>query len=211
MIIFLTQRSMYDMYGCRCDMLESAYLHFLRDFFSSLSQSVVTIPVSNEPSAVKALTEELSSDLVILTGGGNVVAASSIDGTDISISRELTEGYLYTYASERGIPVLAICRGMQFVNIRLGGEVHQLEGHMGVHSVISENNIHTVNSFHRYGMKERDLSEEVDVAAMSEDGIVEAYGSFKKRLLGVQWHPERKGADRILFMNLCRKYLGLEL
>ncbi len=212
MIIFLTQRSIYDKHGSRCDMLETDYVNFFRTFFSPVSKNIVAIPVNNHPKNTKALLENILPDLIILTGGGNVIDVSCCNGQDISISRELTERILYTFASKKKIPVLAICRGMQFVNLQHGGALSKIEGHIGPHQVISNQTTYTVNSFHHFGIKTDNLAEGIDVAAIcKESNVIEAYGSVSKRILGIQWHPEREGSDPMLLKNLCHKYLGVPL
>ena len=129
--------------------------------------------------------------------------------------RDRFELELFQLACDRNIPVLAICRGMQLVNIALGGDMIQdLEtsgknNHRknpasdGIHPVsisidsllysIAGSESGVVNSAHHQGLGR--ISEELVVTALSPDGVAEAIEykdpSGKAFFLGVQWHPER--------------------
>ena len=124
------------------------------------------------------------------------------------------EAILCDWALERDIPILAVCRGIQFLNIHCGGTVYQnlptqRPGPINhsqeppydipVHSVtVMENSFLAtltgagelqVNSFHHQAVDEVAPGFEVD--ATSPDGLVEAIHLPGKRfVLGVQWHPE---------------------
>jgi putative glutamine amidotransferase len=117
----------------------------------------------------------------------------SIDQLDIDVIR---------IAIEMNKEILGICRGLQVINVALGGTLHQhIDGHRSksltkTHSitVLPETLLSTlidtkseVNSFHHQAIKT--LAPFIRVSAMSEDGIIEAIEAPK--LLAVQWHPER--------------------
>lgn len=115
------------------------------------------------------------------------------------------------------IPVLAICRGMQLINIALGGDMiqdleaigksnHRKQGAAdGMHEItlikksllfeISGKEIGTVNSAHHQAVD--NIAVDLVVNALSADGVVEGLEwkekAGKNFLLGVQWHPERLG------------------
>ncbi|MDV7757294.1 gamma-glutamyl-gamma-aminobutyrate hydrolase family protein [Liquorilactobacillus mali] len=113
-----------------------------------------------------------------------------------------------------GKPILGICRGIQVLNVALGGTLYQdLEaqnpnvkiqhaqatlGHFKTHHVKIEENSRLssllgdnslVNSRHHQAIKQ--VAEGLTVAAISPDGIVEAVESENSnQILAVQWHPE---------------------
>lgn len=120
---------------------------------------------------------------------------------------------------ERGIPLLAICRGFQELNAALGGtlatEVQEIKGNMdhradydlspderfslahqvhvtpgGCLSGIVEADEITVNSLHRQAVMT--LAPGLDIEARAPDGIIEAVTvrDAKGFAVGVQWHPE---------------------
>ncbi len=115
-------------------------------------------------------------------------------------------------AIKKNIPILGICRGLQLINVTLGGSLYQdigqienSNGHMFmrdesqiVHIVNIQKDtiLHRlygdsiyVNSMHHQAIK--DLGKNLTVSAYSEDKIVEAI-EYKDKpfIMGVQWHPE---------------------
>lgn len=158
-------------------------------------------------------------DGLLLTGGHDVgpyvygQEASKECGVPCRVRDEM-ESILFKMALEVDKPVLGICRGIQFMNAYLGGDLYQdlpteydckVEHHMvppydrTAHKVeVLENcmlaeiigaGVHEVNSYHHQAVKR--LADLLDVMAVSEDGLIEA-ASVKnmKFMVGVQWHPE---------------------
>jgi len=128
--------------------------------------------------------------------------------------RDLFEMSLYKSALKNDIPVLAVCRGMQLVNVLQGGTLTQDLGHLNTrhkaveevdrdHEITIEKNslleeivrIPTgkINSAHHQCIDE--LGEGLMVNCLAEDGTVEGTEWKEKEgkpfLLCVQWHPER--------------------
>ncbi len=131
--------------------------------------------------------------------------------------RDVYELGLLKRALERGVPVLAVCRGTQVLNVALGGTLWQdiqtqkegsiehrnAELYDALHHDIEllpggvlerlhpEGPIVRVNSVHHQGIKQ--LAPELNVEARSvEDGIIEgvSMNSDGRWCVGVQWHPE---------------------
>lgn len=161
----------------------------------------------------KQLDKYLSlADGLLLSGGGDV--DPSFYGEErqpqcgeASKIRDEMEITLCRKAVERGIPVLGICRGVQVMNIALGGTLYQhIENHARhdlprepVHTAVIERGtrLHAilgvdtvgVNSRHHQAVK--DVAEGLIISARAEDGTAEAAempGDYF--FLGVQWHPE---------------------
>ena len=134
-------------------------------------------------------------------------------------ARDSTAIPLLRRAIERGVPVLAICRGFQELNVALGGsiatEIQELAGKMDHRAVVSDNQaerfkIHQnisvregsclasiigagdvkVNSLHRQAVDR--LAVNLAVEATALDGTIEAVSvtNSKAFAVGVQWHPE---------------------
>jgi putative glutamine amidotransferase len=139
--------------------------------------------------------------------------------------RDRAELALLTAALERDLPVLAICRGSQVLNVALGGDLVQhlpdLVGHErhkhtpGVfadHDVDVENGTRLaallgdrapVKSHHHQGLGR--LGDGLRASARAEDGAVEAVEASARRFaLGVLWHPEA-GEDMKLFEALVEE------
>ena len=129
--------------------------------------------------------------------------------------RDEFELMVFGYALEKKLPVLAICRGMQLVNIALGGNLiqdiedagkndHRRHGDTdGMHQIrVRENSLlfeivgkdtGVINSAHHQAMGI--IAPDLEVNAWSEDTIAEG-AEWKNKtgkpfLLCVQWHPER--------------------
>jgi putative glutamine amidotransferase len=176
---------------------------------------------------------------LLLPGGGDVeparYGAEQHPETDgIRPALDALEVELLRLARDRALPVLAICRGHQLVNVALGGALHQHidgDGHRAIPcdapSWEWESRWHTVriepdsrlaalvgggelrvNSRHHQGVRPELLARGMRAVAFSPDGFIEASeardGSW---LLSVQWHPEREeviGGCRALFEGFVR-------
>lgn len=132
----------------------------------------------------------------------------------VDCERDRFEAELARMYIAAGKPVLGICRGMQLLNVIMGGTLsqdvsgsiahmldHQRNGcHLYAHRVDiptgtllagiagTSGNV-PVNSFHRQGIRE--LGDGLVVEARSADGLPEAISMVgRDDVLGVQWHPE---------------------
>jgi gamma-glutamyl-gamma-aminobutyrate hydrolase PuuD len=129
-------------------------------------------------------------------------------------------------ALERDVPMLAICRGSQVLNVALGGDLEQHvpdrvghELHREVPGVFSEHAVEVlpgtklasvlaertgdVKSHHHQGFGA--LAPTLRESARAPDGTLEAIEDPSRRFaLGVLWHPEA-GEDRALFEALVRE------
>jgi len=160
-------------------------------------------------------------DGLLLSGGGDVeprffgqerlARLRSVDRL-----RDEMEMWLARQAVERDVPMLAICRGMQVLNVALGGTLYQdiktqlpgalrhdfyaeyPRGHRGhALEVVSGTRLAhilgcttlSVNSFHHQCLEE--VASPLRVTATAPDGLVEAVELPGRRfMVGVQWHPE---------------------
>ena len=163
-------------------------------------------------------------DGLLLSGGPDVDPARYGDDYvhpatyGIDPERDQFEIDLFDAALRRGIPVFGICRGIQVMNVALGGTLIQdvstehpgaadvghrqhergLEDSAVGHEMsavdaaplpIFGNNDLGVNSFHHQAI--RDLAPELMPVAFSPDGLVEAVVMRgNPEVFGVQWHPE---------------------
>ena len=128
-------------------------------------------------------------------------------------------------ALERDVPLLAICRGSQVLNVALGGGIEQhvpdrvgTNVHKETPGVFAEHDVavepgtrlesllgerHDVKSHHHQGFAR--LGEGLREAARAPDGTVEALEDRTRRFtLGVLWHPEA-GEDAALFEALVEE------
>jgi putative glutamine amidotransferase len=141
--------------------------------------------------------------------------------------RDEAEWKMIDAAFRRRLPILAICRGMQLLNVYLGGTLvrdlsedgHQLEDterhavHIergsALHRLVRTNAGDATSSHHQ---AVDEVGEGLRVAARHEDGVVEAIEwttpMRKPWLAAVQWHPERMGLDEPLAGTLLGGFLA---
>ena len=180
-------------------------------------------------------------DGILLTGSLSNVEPQHYEGEDSAAGTlhdperdELTLP-LACRAIEQGIPLLAVCRGFQELNVALGGTLHQnvaiVEG-LNVHSEDSNDALdvqygpsHTVNlveggllhnllgeptamvnSLHKQGV--RKLAPGLSVEAIADDGLVEGFrvDDVPGFALGVQWHPEWKVTENEFSMKIFKAF-----
>lgn len=137
--------------------------------------------------------------------------------------RDTQEVTLLNWALNRQLPVFGICRGMQLINVVLGGDLtsdlpgdhpeklnlHRTTTHQ-IRLINQQDEPFTINSFHHQGVTADQLAPGLEVLAVStEDQLVEAFVQREKKLLAVQWHPERAGGQFELVQKMLREYLAL--
>jgi putative glutamine amidotransferase len=182
-----------------------------------------------------ALPEDVCG--LILPGGGDV--DPSLYGGDrhprthnVNPVRDHFELALLGDALRRDLPVLAICRGMQLLNVELGGT---LEQHLGdrpgrlphdrdrpraevAHNVrVAEDSALRrilgapeigVNSHHHQGLER--IADELREVGWAEDGVLEAVESRQHSwVIGVQWHPEVMAPVDRTHATLFRRFLDV--
>jgi putative glutamine amidotransferase len=164
-------------------------------------------------------------DGLLLSGGEDVDPArygarpsralGPVDG-----ARDAFELALFQVARERSLPVLGICRGIQLINVAMGGTLWQdlpserpgpvnhdpggrrdgrshavrlAPGSRAARAVGAATLV--PNSFHHQGI--RDLAPGLIASGWADDGLVEAVETpdDDSWLLAVQWHPEEMHAD----------------
>jgi putative glutamine amidotransferase len=196
------------------------------------------VPPLSSSDAASAVLDSVAG--LVLTGGEDVDPARYGEKRhekvrSVSAARDATEAALIKEARERGTPVLAICRGIQILNVALGGTlvqdipsqcetdiVHDEEsardsrtheisvepGSLIARAIGTEHC--TVNSFHHQSVKR--VADGMRVTARSPDGIIEGLESTDEDwwVMAVQWHPEEMTAssepwDQGLFKAFARK------
>ena len=150
-----------------------------------------------------------------LSGGEDVAPGrygAKADGSEPPyLERDATEFALLERSLARDLPILAICRGFQVVNVAFGGSlVQHIAGHTEAHGPVVPHVVtaapssllaaacgtapHRVNSYHHQAVTDAILAPGLRATARI-DGFVEAFEASDSRahrwLVGVQWHPER--------------------
>ena len=189
--------------------------------------SVVTPPEDGNSSKVLE-----GSGGLMLTGGPDVdpaiYGAEPDPDANLELCRPLDdlELRLLDYALDHDMPVLAICRGMQLLNVAFGGQLIQdLPGHKAERedgcwqpekhliymapgakaaAIIGSAGFFRVNSLHHQGLREAQRSPRLMTSAYSvEDGLIEGLESPNHSwVIGLQCHPERQDEVPRSFANL---------
>jgi len=203
-------------------------LHLLDAIYRADALPVLLPDLKNETALIEYI-ERL--DGVVLAGGADV-SPESYGRMDYDARwpgdkiRDQYEIALTHATIRRGIPLLGVCRGMQILNVALGGTLYQditLEKpHSLVHRDLDiyEQNVHDVelhpegwlarlyakgklrvNSIHHQGV--RDLAPSLRAVAFAPDSVIEAVEDREGRWIrAVQWHPEwgkldQQGIDQL--------------
>jgi putative glutamine amidotransferase len=181
-----------------------------------------------------------SVDGILLTGAVSNVEPHhygdepSYEGNLHDPARDATTLGLVPLALEMGVPLLALCRGFQEVNVALGGTLYQkvqeqpgLLDHRenpddplekqyapahavtfnpgGVLAAIAGVPSLRVNSLHGQGVAR--LGKHLKVEAVAPDGLVEAFRHEGPGfLLGVQWHPEWRVAENPFYLGIFKAF-----
>ena len=196
---------------------------YIAALYDSADVLPVQIPLLAERFAVDEILQRL--DGLLLTGSHSNVHPrhyqDHYDETDFKLDefRDKTVLRLIKPAIERGLPLFAICRGFQELNVAYGGKlysrVHEQDGfddhredkdkaleerYAEVHEVkvpgegqlraILNSESVMVNSLHEQGIRE--VGEGLVIEARANDGLVEAISveASPGFAIGVQWHPE---------------------
>lgn len=164
-----------------------------------------TLPLPNDVDASRALVASLEPAGAIFTGGNDLVAV----GGDAA-ERDAVESMLLDWAVGGRRPLLAVCRGLQFLAHRFGAAIEPAEGHVGeAHWVRhSDGRKARVNSYHDWAF--RIAPPEFEVTATAEDGTVEGLRHCDLPIRGIMWHPERNDPFEKADMALIGEVFGGE-
>jgi putative glutamine amidotransferase len=213
---------------------------YLRAVVEGADAMAIAVPALGEQQSCAELVAAL--DGLVLTGSASNVephrygGAPSEPGVLHDPARDATTLPLIRAAIDAGVPVLAICRGFQEMNVAYGGTLHQrvhevdgrhdhrentaapIERQYGLahrielvaggllHTLIGERTSLLVNSLHTQGIDA--LAPGLVVEAYAQDGLIEAARPAHAHAfaLGVQWHPEWKHAEDPLSVAIFRAF-----
>ena len=158
-------------------------------------------------------------DGLLLTGGGDISpclygsAENNCRNTDIK--RDCAEQYLIAVFLRKKAPIMGVCRGMQALNVYFGGTLSQRIPEKDLHFCEDSDVFHdiklnergflyqiynkpaiTVNSAHRQCVNARGFG--LFFSSVSPDGVYESLENLSKKIIAVQFHPERmEGGEKI--------------
>lgn len=172
----------------------------------------IVIPPSNDPEVIAATIQRC--DGIVMPGGGDVnpTCYGHTENAELRGVNDFIDAFeiaAVRAALDIDLPILAICRGHQILNVALGGTliqhldttddhrdtmhtVQMISGSlvalaMGTHEPF-------VHSFHHQAIEK--LANDLTVVGTHHDGTIEAVQHVSKHwVIGVQWHPEDTAAD----------------
>ena len=215
--------------------MEGVYVH--HDYHKSVAANggiPIILPFLNPELGLETLS---ICDGIILSGGEDVDPKFYEQDPHRNLGpttseRDLVEIAIVKYALENNIPLLAICRGVQILNVALGGTLIQ-----DIHSQVKEPIQHSqkidrsrdthwvtiskdsklyqvlgsdrirVNSLHHQAIDR--IANDLRVIAQSSDGIIEAveYIHPTTFTIGVQWHPESMATTNNMMNSLFAEFI----
>ncbi len=151
---------------------------------------------------------------LLLTGGSDIsvqylkqeVVDPSVLEKDVDPVRDEWEFAAVENALSRGLPILAICRGIQVLNVALGGSLKlDIPGHREEEqkdqnvqplrtAASAEHRFVRVNSAHHQAIDRLGNGLEIEAWSASDDIIEQVRLRHRPFVLGVQYHPERDAA-----------------
>ncbi len=188
----------------------------------------IIMPMTDEP-----LAEEYIQlvDGLLLTGGQDISPhlyrqePRQVIG-EISPKRDQTEIALIKAALKYNKPILAVCRGMQLLNVYFGGTLYQdlteipdisiqhvqkTKPQIPTHTIniVEDTQLYQImgaksqiNSYHHQAINE--LGNGLTISALSPDHVIEAFESKKHNIVAVQWHPELTANTQVESLNIFK-------
>ncbi len=201
-LVCLTSRTMLDELGQEKQFVNTRYVKPLTE--RGLNTMMLTL---DNPSP-----EEMFNlcDAFVVTGGVDLDPITYKDvniglSKDIHPSLDLIDSLVIKYAKTSKKPLLGICRGLQSINVFLGGTLYQDLTQLGLKhlNIAGNHKVNTVdnevlkfeseiavNSYHHQGIKK--LATGLKVIGKQSDGIIEAVVHESLPIIAVQWHPEMR-------------------
>lgn len=195
----------------------------------------VMLPLTNDQMMLREIADQF--DGFLFTGGHDLSPAlygeQRLPSCGVCCElRDQMESELFPFIWEQDKPILGICRGLQFINVALGGTLYQdlpeqiasdiehrqqppyevpvhdvqIVENSPLHMLLHKNSL-LVNSHHHQAIKT--LSHHLQPMAYSPDGLIEAiYAPEKQYVWAVQWHPEWLYATDENSRNIFKRFLS---
>ena len=175
------------------------------------------IPVTDNVEVLRQIVSQL--DGIIFTGGEDFAPAYFGEEEhehlgEVNVTRDTYDLTLFKLALDRNIPTLGICRGLQLINVAMGGTLYQdlpsekpsdinhrqeeagtvathsvsvVEGSL-MHQILGEKEVQ-VNTFHHQAIEK--LAPGLKIVGWSNDSVPEMIEAYPHRqIIGTQFHPE---------------------
>jgi putative glutamine amidotransferase len=200
--------------------------------------SIEVVDLAYCTSVAQALETVEPCDGIVFTGGADINPdrygkSGEREYCIVDDARDELEFALFDHVRTLHMPILGICRGMQLINVALGGSLYtdvptfvrtdiehrrieDTDSHHGL--IVTPGSLlkkltneleGTVNSAHHQAVER--LAGDLAKAATSPDGIVEAVEwatpESRQFLFAVEWHPERMDYDSVFSLPIARHFL----
>ena len=182
--------------------------HYWLNFFNKKKHEFLLVPNSIKL-ASNLIKNSKNIDLIIIPGGNDLFEKS-----EISKARLKVENILIKLSTQKEIPLLGVCRGMQHINHYFGGSISQIKNHMKKsHNIYLKDNLFLkdrmiVNSYHSFGIKNINVAKKFKIKAVDNNNNIEMFEHDQKKIIGVMWHPEREKDYKkleLIFKRLVKK------
>lgn len=197
------------------------YVTYTPQGFVNAVQKAGGLPLVIPISPAETAASYVSKIDKLLLAGGQDICPDFFDEEphpkleETNRNRDLFELALIKEALKQKKPIFAVCRGMQLLNVALGGSLYQdlslysnwtvkhgqepTQPQFATHDIHIEKNSllysllgeqYRVNSYHHQAINR--LAPTLKASAKSSDGLIEGIEALdsNQRILGVQWHPE---------------------
>ena len=208
---------------------------YYTDSVASAGMTPLLFPAGLDPAEAPRLVDLV--DGVLISGGDDVdpsgYGAENTASTKTDLEVDRFEIAVLEAAREADKPVLAICRGLQILNVALGGSLHQeVTSSGGTHDSISDDHVEMnarrhvvtfepgsslasiygaseakVNTLHHQGVDS--LADGLIVEGRADDGLIEAarWDGYWW-VIAVQWHPERLDGEHQRIFGAFREAMS---
>lgn len=165
-----------------------------------ISFGMIPILIPNTIRDPGQFMDAVGAKKLLLTSGDCIGTLLSESENPKPTIRDRNEFACLKAALDRNIPVLGVCRGLQIINLFLGGQlsrslpcVNGRQHNEGMHKIklLKDGREIWVNSYHKEGVLLAQLSSQLEPIAMCEGGVVEAARNDELKIIALQWHPER--------------------
>ena len=176
----------------------------------NLGFETIIIPTGIE---YRDFLDSLSIKRIIFTGGNDL---SSINKNNLSLIRDKKEKIILNYALEKSLPVLGVCRGMQFIAEEFGSTLKRVSNHIS-----QEHKLSVINDFwgsnilssiksavYYYEFAIDRLGSDLIQVAESEDSTIESFIHKNKKVFCCMWHPEREQKFIDQHLSLILKFFN---
>tara|TARA_A100001388_G_scaffold277673_1_gene270478 strand:- start:7560 stop:8240 length:681 start_codon:yes stop_codon:yes gene_type:complete len=170
--------------------------------------------IANDLIAVSNLLSKIDIHhigLVVFSGGNDLTCLENNQNSwEI---RDEVEEMLLNICIKNNLPILGICRGLQFIATKLGIKLEIIKGHINTihkNKIINTDKYLDFNSFHSWGLKYTNNQKLINpIAICAFDQTIEAfYTNTNFHAICLMWHPERANGQYKFSIKIIKSFLS---